>query len=56
MPRRRFLKEEIRQMKFDDCISCQYALTKTCRSCDSGEHFEDADEPQEVCELIKLWE
>ena len=56
MPRRNFLKEEIRQLKFEDCISCKFALTKACRECDSGEHFEDCDQPQEVVELLKLWE
>lgn len=56
MPRRRFYPEEIRQMKFEECISCQFALTKTCRECDMGEHFEDCDQPQEVVEQLKLWE
>lgn len=56
MPRRHFLPHEEASLKFEECISCIFAVTKTCRTCDAGENFEDADTPAEVCDLMNLWE
>lgn len=48
MPPRRLTDEQIAELKFDDCRVCKNVLSKKCRGCDSGENFEDADEPEDV--------
>lgn len=56
MNRRRITTEQQRFLKFEDCVSCRLALTSACRSCDMGENFEEGDAPDEICDLMDLWE
>lgn len=39
--------------KFDECESCaNYMRLRICRRCDAGEHFDPADGPRPLDEII----
>lgn len=52
MTRRRLTPEDEMNLKFEECRACRLVMSKACGGCDSGENFEDADEPADVFEFM----
>lgn len=55
MSRKPIDPDQYERLKFSECEACKLVLTRACRNCDSGELFEDADEPEDTFEFMSRY-